>query len=58
MNRYGFQTTDVQKILEILKNNPQLNIDSVCSHLSSSNDQIKMILVQNKFSDLKTYVKI
>ena len=38
MNRYGFEVTDVQKILSILKNNPQLNIESVCSHLSSSND--------------------
>lgn len=38
MNRYGFKETDAQNILQILKNNPQLNLDSVCSHLSSSND--------------------
>ena len=38
MNRYGFKETDVKSIIEILKNNPQLNLDSVCSHLSSSND--------------------
>lgn len=41
MNRYGFETTDVQEILPILKNNPQLKIESVCSHLSSSNDSNK-----------------
>ena len=41
MNRYGFEATDLQKILPILKNNPQLNIKSVCSHLSSSNDPNK-----------------
>ncbi len=41
MNRYGFETTDLKEILQILKNNPQLNIESVCSHLSSSNDPNK-----------------
>ena len=41
MNRYGFEATDLQKILPILKNNPQLKIESVCSHLSSSNDPNK-----------------
>ena len=41
MNRYGFEATDLQKILPILKNNPQLNTKSVCSHLSSSNDPNK-----------------
>ena len=41
MNRYGFEANDLQKILSILKNNPQLNVESVCSHLSSSNDPNK-----------------
>ena len=41
MNRYGFETNDILKIVTILKNNPQLNVESVCSHLSSSNDPNK-----------------
>ena len=41
MNRYGFETTELEGILTILKNNPQLNIESICSHLSSSNDPNK-----------------
>tara|TARA_B100000886_G_scaffold234436_1_gene163917 strand:+ start:2234 stop:3316 length:1083 start_codon:yes stop_codon:yes gene_type:complete len=41
MNRYGFETSDLQKISLLLKNNPQLNVESVCSHLSSSNDPNK-----------------
>ena len=41
MNRYGFEAIDLKKIHTILKKNPQINVESVCSHLSSSNDPNK-----------------
>ena len=41
MNRYGFEEEDVIKILEKLKKNTFLNLKSVCSHLSSANDDMQ-----------------
>ena len=57
MNRYGFETTDVQEILPILKNNPQLKIESVCSHLSSSNDTNKDDFSEGQIQQFKEVCK-
>ena len=41
MNRYGFDKSDLNDLIYKLNKNPQLHIESVCSHLSSSNDLSK-----------------
>ena len=38
MNRYGFNLEEVVKIAEKLKNYPHLKVESICTHLSSSDD--------------------
>ena len=40
MNRYGFNTEDIDDLLTLLKENPQLKVKTVCSHLAAS-DEIK-----------------
>ena len=41
MNRYGFNTNKVESIVSKIKHNPHLNIDSICSHLASSDNKKK-----------------
>ena len=39
MNRYGFNLSEIEKISSQLKENPHIKIKSICSHLSSANDE-------------------
>lgn len=39
MNRYGFEIHEVDSILNTLDLNPNLNLSSICSHLSSSDSE-------------------
>lgn len=41
MNRYGFEQEDLDSVIEKIKTNTHLKVESICSHLSSSNDQSK-----------------
>ena len=40
MNRYGFNTEDLNDVLILLQENPQLKVKTVCSHLAAS-DELK-----------------
>ncbi|MDC0202066.1 alanine racemase, partial [Flavobacteriales bacterium] len=55
MNRYGFDVDEIEKISEKLKNNKQLNVVSVCSHLSSADDISKSEATLNQ---IKLFEKI
>jgi alanine racemase len=39
MNRFGFDNKDIDKLILTLKNQSFLKVSSICSHLSSSNDE-------------------
>jgi alanine racemase len=39
MNRYGFDDKDINDLILLLQKNPFLKVASICSHLSSSNDE-------------------
>lgn len=41
MNRYGFDNAELNELILLLQKNPFLKVSSICSHLSSSNDQNK-----------------
>ena len=41
MNRYGFDSAELDELILLLQSNPFLKVSSICSHLSSSNDQNK-----------------
>ena len=41
MNRYGFNTDDLDDVLTILQDNPQLKVKTVCSHLAASDEKEK-----------------
>ena len=41
MNRYGFDVDEIEEISEKIKNNNQLSVISVCSHLSSADNLSK-----------------
>jgi alanine racemase len=41
MNRYGFDSAELDELILLLQGNPFLKVSSICSHLSSSNDQNK-----------------
>ncbi|MEJ6734275.1 MAG: alanine racemase [Flavobacteriales bacterium] len=59
MNRYGFDSEDIEELVLLLQKNPFLKVSSICSHLSSSNDPS-----QDRFSEKqivlfeKAYTKI
>ena len=38
MNRYGFDSKEIEELTSLLQKNTFLNVSSICSHLSSSND--------------------
>lgn len=38
MNRYGFDSQELDQLILLLQKNPFLKVSSICSHLSSSND--------------------
>jgi len=41
MNRYGFDQENIDSLIEKINANTHLKVESICSHLSSSNDQSK-----------------
>ncbi len=55
MNRYGFDIDEIEEISKKLKNNKQLNVVSVCSHLSSADDISKSEATLNQ---IKLFEKI
>jgi len=55
MNRYGFDVDEIEEISEKLKNHKQLNIISVCSHLSSADDLTKS---ESTLNQIKLFEKI
>ena len=55
MNRYGFDVDEIKEISERLKNNKQLNVISVCSHLSSADDIAKS---EKTLNQIKLFEKI
>tara|TARA_B100000674_G_scaffold57015_1_gene39713 strand:+ start:18965 stop:20047 length:1083 start_codon:yes stop_codon:yes gene_type:complete len=42
MNRYGFDKKDISFVVNKLKNNSNLKVKSICSHLSSAGDTTKL----------------
>ncbi|MDA9898073.1 alanine racemase [Flavobacteriales bacterium] len=54
MNRYGFDHHDLENIIAKLRDNPQLHIGSICSHLSSSNDSSKDAFSNQQRQEFKT----
>jgi Alr-MurF fusion protein len=60
MNRFGFDEEDLPGLIESLKQLPKLKIESVCSHLSSSNlkendafSQLQMALFEKLHSSIE-----
>ena len=39
MNRYGFDIEELDELIQVIKCNKHIKINSICSHLSSSNDK-------------------
>lgn len=50
MNRYGFDKKDLSFVVDRLKNNSNLNVKSICSHLSSAGDTNKLDDSRNQIS--------
>ena len=50
MNRYGFESYEVKSIISKIKRNSHLNLDSICSHLSTTNNQTKINLAKIQIS--------
>ena len=49
MNRYGFNLEEVEFLAEKLKNYPHLNVKSICTHLSASDDKKKDEFTRSQF---------
>ena len=50
MNRYGFDKKDLSFVIDRLKNNSNLNVKSICSHLSSVAIPTKLDVSRNQIS--------
>tara|TARA_B100001250_G_scaffold85675_1_gene70766 strand:+ start:1941 stop:3017 length:1077 start_codon:yes stop_codon:yes gene_type:complete len=48
MNRYGFNTKDIEAVVSKLQKNTHLNLISICSHLAASDNKIDYTLKQIK----------
>ena len=48
MNRFGFNNTDIDKVISKIKNNTHLNLLSICSHLSESENKTRLTSIQIK----------
>ncbi len=57
MNRYGFDKKDLNFVIDRLKNNSNLNITSICSHLSSADDKTKKDISKNQIDLFNTLSK-
>ena len=54
MNRYGFDVDEIEEVSKKIKNHKQLNVISVCSHLSSADDLTKS---EETLNQIKLYEK-
>ena len=57
MNRYGFDKKDLRFVVDRLKNNSNLNVKSICSHLSSAGDTTKLDVSKNQINLFKDISK-
>lgn len=55
MHRLGFEANDIAKLLEILKNEPRLKVQSVFSHLAGSEDATHDDFTKKQ---IQTYLKV
>lgn len=53
MNRYGFNSSEVESIVEKTNKNPHLMLNSICSHLSASEDNKKINHTLNQIEKFK-----
>lgn len=57
MNRYGFNSTEIEPIISKIQNNNHLNLESICSHLASSDDKSKTNYTINQIEKFKSISK-
>lgn len=59
MNRVGFQANDLQMVLDIVKNNPCLDLKGVYSHLSTADEEDEQYtrLQINRFNEIREYCR-
>lgn len=50
MNRYGFDREEMEEVITFLKDNSQLKVKSVCTHLSSADDLSKANITKKQIS--------
>jgi len=53
MNRLGFETTDVPKLIEYIQAQPEVKIASVYSHLADADNRIDLQFTQNQINKFK-----
>lgn len=53
MNRLGFETTDVQKLIEYIQAQPEVKIESVYSHLADADNRKDLQFTKNQISKFK-----
>ncbi|MDP3353133.1 MAG: alanine racemase [Flavobacteriaceae bacterium] len=53
LNRLGFKPTDVDEVISILKNNSELHLTSIFSHLVASEDLNERAFTQNQIDSFK-----
>ena len=53
MNRLGFETTDVQKLIEYIQAQPEIKIASVYSHLADADNRKDLQFTKNQISKFK-----
>jgi Alr-MurF fusion protein len=55
MNRLGFETTDVQKLIEYIQAQPEIKIASVYSHLADADNRKDLQFTKNQISKFKLF---
>ena len=53
MNRLGFETTDIQKLIEYIQAQPEVKIESVYSHLADADNRKDLQFTKNQISKFK-----
>lgn len=57
MNRYGFNASDIDAIVVKIKNNPHLNLISICSHLATSCNKNKLSYTEKQLEKFSAISK-
>ena len=57
MNRYGFNISDIEEVVLKIKNNPHLNLISICSHLAESCNKNTLSYTKNQLEHFNTIFK-